>query len=417
MAEVWFVSAPLPGHLDWGGLLRTAQALRAAGHRVRWLSGPQVARALARAGLEFLRLDETGWLWPPPPLPDITSLPPQDAVLLRYRRALDTWLSVDRVAAATAALLKLAQRHGAPDLLVSDPFLSAAALAAEALDIPFAVGGWPARQELDESRLLAVQRALGADSRARMEQLLARFSLRGRNFSRGATPSVLSPLLHICYFTANWYAEERNSLLPQNAFVGGAPEPAADAPPDWLRAIPAETPLALITLGSTFTGDLGFFSWAARAAARLDLIPVIAIGWHPLPPERKAELIAALPPRARLLNWVDFNHILPRARLAIHHGGMGTTHTAVVHAVPQLIVPHAADQRVQARRVAQAKVGLHLSAHDVRQGALFTGARAILADEKVRERARQLAAEMAAGGGPQRAATLLAGLLEQEREP
>jgi len=225
---------------------------------------------------------------------------------------------------------------------------------------------------------------------------------------------VRSPLLHICYFTADWYAEERGNLLPQNVYVGGAPAAPTDEPPDWLRAIPAEAPLALITLGSTFTGDLGFFSWAARAAARLDLIPVVVIGWNPVSPERKAELIAALPPSARLLNWVDFNHILPRARLAIHHGGVGTTHAVVVHGLPQLVVPHAADQRVQARRVAQAKVGLHLSAHDVRQGALLTGARALLADEQVQQRARQLAADMAAGGGPQRAAGLLLDLLGRE---
>ena len=262
-------------------------------------------------------------------------------------------------------------------------------------------------------RLLAVQRTLGADSRARLTQLLTQFGLQGRNFSQGATPSVLSPLLHLCYFSEDWYAEERGSLLPQNVYVGGAPTQPADDPPDWLRAIPLESPLALITLGTTFTGDLGFFSWAAQAAARLKLVPIVVIGWNPIEPERKTELVAALPGQARLLNWVDFHHVLPRARLAIHHGGMGTTHCAVVHGVPQLVVPHAADQRVQARRVAQAKVGLHLSAHDVRNGALFTGARALLLDEKVQQRARQLAQEMASGGGPQRAAALLLEVVER----
>lgn len=413
MAEFWFVSAPLPGHLDWGGLLRTAQELRDRGHQVRWLSGPQIARTLAQAGLDFIPLRETGWLWPPPPLPDIRSLPPQEAVMLRYRRALDTWLSVDKVEAAAAELIALAQRAGAPDLLVTDPFLSASALAAEALAVPLVVGGWPAQAELDEQRLLGVQRELGADSRARLTQLLSRFSLQGHNFSQGATPSVLSPLLHLCFFSEDWYAEERGSLMPQNAYVGGAPSAPADAPPDWLGAIPPESPLALITLGTTFTGDLGFFSWAAQAAARLRLVPIVVIGWNPLPPERKAELVAALPGQARLLNWVDFHHILPRASLAIHHGGMGTTHSAVVHGVPQLVVPHAADQRAQGRRVAQAKVGLHLTAHDVRNGALFTGARALLTDEKVQQTAHQLAQAMAAGGGPPRAADLLLATLER----
>ena len=417
MAGIWFVSAPLPGHLDWGGLLRTAMALRRRGHPLRWLSGPQVRRALTQAGVEFVTLDETGWLWPPPPLPDVSSLSPQDAVMLRYRRALDTWLSAGRVEAATKELISLGQRDGKPDLIVTDPFLSAAALAAEALDVPLAVGGWPAQAALDESRLLPVQKTLGAESRARLDGLLERFNLQGRNFARGATPSVISPLLHLCFFTEDWYAAERGSLLPQNVYVGGAPSLPAGEPPDWLNAIPRATPLALITLGTTFTGDLGFFSWAARAAARLNLVPVVVIGWHPVAPQRKAELVAALPGTARLLNYVDFHHILPRAHLAIHHGGMGTTHAALVHGVPQLVVPHAADQRAQARRVAQAKVGLQLSAHDVRQGALLTGARALLNDSKVQENARRLAARMAAAGGPQRAADLLLDLTQRGAVP
>ena len=87
--------------------------------------------------------------------------------------------------------------------------------------------------------------------------------------------------------------------------------------------------MALITLGSVFTGDLGFFSWAAQAVARLHLLPIVVIGWNPVTPDAKAELIAALPKGARLLNWVDFKHVLPRCRLIIHHGGMGTTHAAI----------------------------------------------------------------------------------------
>ncbi|MFN8448694.1 MAG: glycosyltransferase [Anaerolineae bacterium] len=111
-----------------------------------------------------------------------------------------------------------------------------------------------------------------------------------------------------------------------------------------------------------------------------------------------------MPTGTRLLNFVPFDHVLPRTRLMIHHGGMGTTHAALIHAIPQIVVPHAADQRGQARRVAQAKVGLNLTAHDVKQGMLLEGVRAIASDEKVRQTARDLAAEMASLGGAERAA-------------
>src|SRR4051812_44257611 len=192
MASFWFISAPLPGHLDWGGMLKTAQVLRDAGHDVLWVSQPPLASSLAAAKLEFAPIAETGWLWPPPPMPDPKTLKPAEAVFVRYRRALDTWLSEDLIPGAVEALVTLAQERGKPDLIVSDPFLTAAALAAEALDVPLAVTGWPAGQPLDEDRLFAVQSELGRISRERIERLQTKLGLQGVNFSTGATPSVQS---------------------------------------------------------------------------------------------------------------------------------------------------------------------------------------------------------------------------------
>jgi UDP:flavonoid glycosyltransferase YjiC (YdhE family) len=366
---------------------------------------------IAAAGLPFAPVRRTGWLWPPPPAPDLSAIPPQEAVMLRYRRALDTWLSEDLVSEGVAALLELAAQTGAPDVIAADPFLPAAALAAEALAVPLAVCGWPAQRTLDAERLFPVQQTLGSDSQVRIARLLEQFGLAGVNFSRGPTPAVLSPHLHLCYFTPGWYAADSDTLLPQNVCVGGMPSAPQGDPPPWLAAIPADTPLALVTLGSAFTGDLGFFSWAAQAAAHAGLLPVVVIGTNRVAPADKAALIAALPPGTRLLNWVDFDHLLPRVRLAIHHGGMGTTHAAVVHGIPQIVVPHAADQRGQARRVAQAKIGLNLTAHDVRGGALLAGARALLDDARVQANVRRLADEMAALGGPPRAAAALLALV------
>lgn len=415
MATFWFCSAPLYSHTDWGGYLKTAQALAADGHHVIWVSGSAIAEAVRAAGIEFAPVRATGWLWPPPPAPDISLLAPMDAVMLRYRRALDTWMSEDLIADAVDALLELAAEIGAPDCIVTDPFLTAAALVAEKLAVPLAVCGWIAQRELREDFLFPVQKSLGDESRARLDRLCARFGLVGSNFSGGATPSILSPYLHISYFSASWYGADEDNTLPQTLFVGGAPVPATDAPPAWMATLPADAPLAVITLGTTFAGEAGFFSWSAQAARRAGLFPIVAIGWHPLPPDEKAKLLASLPPGTRLLNWIPFAHVLPRARLIIHHGGMGTTHAACIYGVPQIAVPHAADQRGNARRVAQAKVGLSLSAHEVKQGMLMQGARAIVGDAVVAENARQLAEAFAALGGPARAAAAIAALVGGEQ--
>ncbi|HLY25872.1 MAG TPA: glycosyltransferase [Aggregatilineales bacterium] len=406
MAAFWFITAPLPGHLDWGGMLKTALALRDAGHRVAWVSQPPIAPLLEATGIPFLAVEETGWLWPPPPLPDPRSLKPADAVFLRYRRALDTWLSEDLIPPAVDAILALAQQHGKPDIIVADPFLSAAAFAAEALDVPMIVAGWPAGQPLDENNMLAVQSDLSHISKERIAHINQRLGLHAANFSTGAAPSVQSPYLHVSYFSRAWHQADPN-FLPQTRFVGGAPSSPTTPVPEWLTAIPDSTPLALITLGSTFTGDLGFFSWAAQASVRLGLLPIVVLGRNPIASEEKAALKAALPPGTRLLTWLDYDHVFPRLKLIIHHGGMGTTHRALIQGIPQVCVPHAADQRGQARRVAQAKVGLNLTAHDVKNGQLLPAIRAVISDSRVFAAAQQWASNLASLGGPARAAELM----------
>jgi MGT family glycosyltransferase len=411
MATFWFISAPLFGHLDWGGFLKTARQLQQTGHKVIWVSEAQIGGAVTGVGVPFTPVRRTGWLWPPPPLPDISTIPPQQAVMLRYQRALDTWLSQDLVAEGVNSLLELAGQIGKPDMIAADPFLSAAALAAEALDVPLVVCGWPAQHELNDEYLFPVQKSLASTSHERIAALCKRFSLEGTNFAKGATPSILSPHLHISYFNEFWYQADINNLLPQNLFVGGLPDAPSDSPPSWLADLPDDVPLALVTLGSVFTGDLGFFSWAAHAVAREGYIPIVVLGRNPITPEQKAELKAALPGTTRLLTWIPFEHVLPRTRLIIHHGGMGTTHAAIINGIPQIAVPHAADQRGNARRIAQAKVGLNLSAHDVRHGALLEATRALKNDSAVQSNTRQLAADFAALGGAKRAATALEEML------
>ncbi len=411
MAKFWFVSAPLFGHLDWGGFLKTALALQSVGHQVTWISQPAIGAYLAEKGLEFSPIATTGWLWPPPPPPDPKTLTPQQAVFIRYKRALDTWLSEELIPAAVQHLLDLAEANGVPDVLVTDPFLTASAIAAEKMGTKLAVCGWPATTDLDEDHLFAVQRELAEDSRGRLQRLCEQFNVQGENFSQGPTPSIQSPHLHISYFNDYWHQGDP-PVLPQTHFVGGTPDIPTTPPPQWMEHLP-DAPIALITLGSVFTGDLGFFAWAAQAAHHLGWVPVVVIGRNPIAPEEKAQLKAALPPGAFLLNWIDYDHLFPRLKVIVHHGGMGTTHAAILHGVPQVVVPHAADQRGQAKRVSQAKVGLHLTAHEVKNGQLLPAIRAVGTDEKVWQQCQWLAQSFAALGGAAQAGNLLAGLVNE----
>lgn len=412
MASFWFTSAPLPGHLDWGGLLKTAQALQARGHAVRWVSEARIEPFVMVAGVPFSAIAHSGWRWPPPP-PLAGSLLAMagDPVVQRYQRALDTWLDEVLVPRGVEALLALAGEIGKPDVIVTDPFLSAAALAAEALEVPLVVGGWPAGPPLDDDQLAYAQQPVGRAGVARLERLCEQFGLQGTNFGGGAAPSVISPHLHISYFSPYWYQGE--SFLPQTEFVGGRASAPKGATPDWLTAIPDDQPIGLVTLGSTFTTDHNFFVWGARALAENGLVPLVVIGRTPTSPEQKSLLKSRLPGGTRLLSWIDYDHVFPRLRVVLHHGGMGTTHAAILHGLPQIITPHAADQRGQARRARQAKVGLELTTREIHQGQLAAAVGAITSTPLVDDAVRSLQASFAALGGPERAAELIEQLAEQ----
>jgi UDP-N-acetylglucosamine:LPS N-acetylglucosamine transferase len=391
-----FVSAPLPGHLDWGGYLATAAELARRGHEVHWASGREVAPLVAQAGVTFHPLAETGWRWPPPP--PLTPAPDLDAAALRRlraERALDQWLAPARVAAATHALITLG-RQLQPDLLVSETFISAAGLAAEALDMPLVVAGWPA----------FAPKASGGDpavideARRRLHQLLDQFGLTGRNWTEQGAPALLSPRLHLTYWSPRWYAG--TELLPQTQHVGGAAGPPAP-PPAW----PNLNPWVLITLGTSFGNDPNFFINAAHAAAQLGCLPILALGGQ-VPPAQLESLRPRLPRGTVVTQSLAFDAVLPQIDAAIHHGGAGTTHALVTHAVPQIVVPHAAEQMHQAQGAVRSGVGLHVPAKEATIERLVGALAQVLPDlAEVRANAQTLREEFALLGGVTRAAELL----------
>ena len=390
-----FVSAPLPGHLDWGGYLRTAAAWQAAGHTALWASGVTVAPLVAAADVPFAALAETGWRWPPPPpLPAPASTERAAWQAERAVRALDQWLDERRVAAAVDELTALAARFQ-PDLIVSEMFVAASGIVAERLGAPFVVAGWPAVA----APVSAAQEPLAHAARARLERLLARWQLTGLNWAPAGPPALRSALLHLTYWCPTWY--QGMSLLPQTQHAGGQAAPPLPPLPD--LPDPADLPWVLITLGTSFDDDPAFFVAAATAADQLGCLPLL-VG------RRIAQQASQidLPPTAVVLPHVDFRWVLPYAAAAIHHGGAGTTHALALHGIPQIVTPHAADQIHQARGVERSGVGLHLPPRTVTPDRLAGALATLLPDlSEQRPNAQRLQSEMAGLGGAAQAAALL----------
>lgn len=407
------ISAQLAGHLDWGGYLPTAVELMRAGHDVLWATGRELQSQFAAQGVPVHILRETGWRWPPPPPIQKGTASEEEFQRLRMVRSLDQWLDVARVRAATLELIEVAKRFR-PHLIVSEMFTAAAGIAAEQLGVPFAVAGWPAMQTQSPGPKADAPGAVGRLAQARVGALLADFGLTGVNWALDGPAALRSPSLHLTYWSPRWYAGAR--LLPQTRMVGGvAPSPLPPESP-WLDQLPSDRPWIFITLGTAFTRDINFFSIAARAAAEVGGVPILAVGkgfdavgteggWSPRAVEA---LRTSLPQPSVLVDRIRFAEVLPHIAAAIHHGGAGTTHALVTHSVPQIVVPKAADQARQASGVARSGVGYHIPPNLLTVPLAAEALQKILVDDApARLNAATLQEEFAFLGGIPKAAQIL----------
>jgi UDP:flavonoid glycosyltransferase YjiC (YdhE family) len=375
MPRFLFFSLPLIGHADWGGMLATCLELAQRGQQVAWASGDALAPALAgklERGVEFITLAHTGWNPPPH-----RSVAPAEEPGARQARALEAWLNPNAVQLAVAAL-EQAMADWRPDVLVVEPYAAAGALAAERHSLALAVCGRP-----------ALMGQTPGPAAPWVEALCRQSSVPGRYWNVAAG-QIRSPWLHLDFFSRRWYGDLRQ-VGRQTRFFGSAPAP--------VRPEAARARLVLITLGTLFNDDPVFFQVAAQA--------VLAAGGQPLLVTGRRGALAGVPAAetgVAVTDWVDFDAVLPQAAGVIHHGGVGVTHAALRHAAPQVAVPRAGDQLVQAGRITQAGVGYGVRPADFTPASAPWFARQLLEDEPLRRQAHAWQTRLSALGGPHRAA-------------
>lgn len=394
--RVLCVSAPMLGHLDWGGYLLTAAELLRGGHDVLWATGHEMQGTVAAQGVPSHILQETGWCWPmklPRPVADAVSR--QDVQRLRMLRSLDQWLDVERVRAATVELIALGKAFR-PHVIVSEMFMAAAGIAAEVLDVPFVVAGWPAAR----SKLTQRSGFVGVLAQERVAVLLSEFGAVGVNWQLDGPAALLSPSLHLTYWSPRWFAGR--PLLPQTRMVGGRAQAAPASV--WCGQLSRERPWVFITLGTSFNRDINFFIMAAQAVVQVGGLPIVAVGSG----EVAAALRGRVPQPSVVVSHVKFGELLPYCAAAIHHGGAGTTHALVTYGVPQIVVPKAGDQGRQAEGVVRSGVGYCILPKQLTISLLATALNTILpSTSPVRQNAASLQEEFASLGGISKAAQLL----------
>ena len=174
--------------------------------------------------------------------------------------------------------------------------------------------------------------------------------------------------------------------------------------PEWALTAPSR-PRVCLTLGSVLplSGELGELAAFLRQCGGLDVELILAMG------EEQAAALGPVPDNVRVAGWVPLSVLLPSCAAIVHHGGAGTALTALVHGVPQLVVPRLADQPANAAVIAARGVGLACSPHEATATAVRDGLLRLLDVPDYRRAADEVRAEIASRPSP---ASLVARLEE-----
>jgi len=122
------------------------------------------------------------------------------------------------------------------------------------------------------------------------------------------------------------------------------------------------------------------------------------VTWTPRSSLRWAMPTAPPSDRCRVtspLGWVPLSALVPTCRVVVHHGGAGTTMNALVAAVPQLVLPHGADQHVKRRRRHQRGVGLSHLPEDADPATVSRSLQRLLAEPAFSQAADEVRREIA----------------------
>ena len=127
--------------------------------------------------------------------------------------------------------------------------------------------------------------------------------------------------------------------------------------------------------------------------------------------------LSSVPDNVRLADFVPLNEILPTCSAIIHHGGTGTIANAIVHGVPQLVVPGWLwDEMGAARRLADRGMGLAIDPGEFADDRARHDLARLLGEPSFRDNCAQAREEMLAAPTPRDVVPQLEKLATQRRE-
>jgi UDP:flavonoid glycosyltransferase YjiC (YdhE family) len=361
-----FCSFESPGFLF--PAIGLATALRRRGHQVAFVTDRTAEPRLKQAGFERLprgdrdgRSFETG----------------------QWFRPLAMVLQVKHI--------EHAMTRFAPDLLVGQALALGPLVIRERYGIPVAVQGlatylWPCGPQRSDA-FSATARRRAWRHQTMLRHLNELRLLAGLPASEAAPDD--SPLLGDLFQLRSVPALHGSAELPRRARLVGAclwePEVADDDLPAWIAAArKAGRPIVYVHHGRA-CGGLAFWQSLVDGFAGGSLRIAAASG------RLGAELEAKLPAGAFFLRrQVEQSRVLSCADLMIGSAASSAVLGALSHGVPCLMIPSGGEQLDLAEQVERAGAGRILAPKEVTPAALRRAAGQVLADARLRHRAREL---------------------------
>ncbi|MCX5266003.1 macrolide family glycosyltransferase [Streptomyces sp. NBC_00199] len=163
-----------------------------------------------------------------------------------------------------------------------------------------------------------------------------------------------------------------------------------------------DLPVLLVSLGSQFTRRPDFYRSCVQAFAELPWHVVMSVG-HAVAPDE----LGPLPDTVEVHPHVPQLAVLAHADAFVTHAGMGGTMEALHYGVPLVAVPQMAEQRVNAARIEQLRLGVHVPRETVTPEALREAVLRVSSDRDVRAGVAAMRREITEAGGAGAAADLI----------
>lgn len=370
------------GHVDWGGVIETLQALRDRGHEVYVASGPSLEDHILARGLQFIDIG----LKKIEPVSKKESIP--QAVAKHQRQ---NFFNVSDVRDGFSRAKKAFP--GGLDIILADSFCLIGRLMSSYLDIPRVTFDPQIPPALIPNEMAEIMANASKKYKEKLEDFLNQESLEGISLELIAP----SDCLNVTFSTPKFDGDIYN---PASTYVGADPLKRKRG-----VGLPLHYPH-----GKKVFYSPGTLFWTREQTetilrlAKENPINLFIGGARILPKLQKAQNIIPLP-------FADDDELFPHMDAIITQGGLGTATKTVRAGKPPIVIPLIFANYAFAMKTNRYGNGIGILPEEFNYAQLENALNRTLYDEAFDQSASRLKQEFEEEGGSRKAADLIEGIL------